>query len=281
MHITATKIAQWANTARARLSLPRLVRKLVHTAGSPLRVAFPAGDSTGLPGWDGELLSEHGSPWIPKGRSYWEFSCEVQVTNKANEDYNKRTKQTSSKVRKKSTLVVLTARRWSQKSRWLNTKRAERKWLDVRAYDADDLEQWLEQCAPVALEFGEELGLSGPNVESPVKHWEGWAQQSDPHISTEAFFIDRQAARERFIAELRGSLQAGESKLYAARADSVDEAAAFACGSIIAHPDLLAHTVVVTSAEGWRFVETNPSIKIAIAARPEIEAFQNVRPHHG
>src|SRR5206468_6012414 len=123
MRITATKIAQWAKTARARLSLPRLVRKLVHTAGTPLGAAFPAGDSTGLPGWDGELLSEDGSPWIPKGKSFWEFSCEAQVTKKANEDYNRRTKQIKSKIRKKSTFVVLTARRWSEKSRWLNAKR--------------------------------------------------------------------------------------------------------------------------------------------------------------
>ena len=270
MRITATKIAQWAKTARARLALPRLVRKLVHTAGTPLGVAFPAGDSTALPGWDGELLSEEGSPWIPKGNSFWEFSCEAQVTKKANQDYKKRTKQTKSKVRKKSILVVLTAQRWTQKSRWLNARRKENKWRHVRAYDADDLEQWLEQCAPVALEFGEELGLIGPGVESPVKHWEGWSRQSDPHISVDAFFIDRQDAREQFIKELRGGVQAGQPKLYAARADSFEEAAAFACASVVAYPELLAHTIVVTSTEGWRFVETNPSIKIAIAARPEI-----------
>jgi hypothetical protein len=228
MRITATRIAQWAKTARVRLSSPRLVRNLVHTAGTPVEAAFPASDSTGLPGWDGELLSEQGSPWIPKGKSFWEFSCKAEVTNKANEDYNKRTKQTLSKVRKKSTLVVLTARRWSQKSRWLNAKRKEKKWHDVRAYDADDLEQWLEQCAPVVLEFGEELGLIGPGVESPVRPWHGWSQQSNPNITAEAFFIDRQEARESFIAELRGGVQAGQPKLYAARADSVDEAAAFA-----------------------------------------------------
>ena len=165
---------------------------------------------------------------------------------------------------------MLTARRWSQKSGWLRAKQKEKKWIDVRAYDADDLEQWLEQCAPVALEFGEELGLIGSGVESPVKHWEGWSQQSEPHITADAFFIDRQEARERFIAELRGSLQAGQPKLYAARADSIEEAAAFACASIIVHPELLAHTVVVTSTDGWRFVETNSSIRIAIAARPEV-----------
>jgi len=89
MRITATKIAQWAKTARARLSLPRLIRRLVHTAGTPSQAGFPAGDSTALPGWDGELLSEQGSPWIPNGKSFWEFSCEAQVTTKANGDYTK------------------------------------------------------------------------------------------------------------------------------------------------------------------------------------------------
>ncbi|MFQ5757833.1 MAG: hypothetical protein ACE5H7_17295, partial [Acidiferrobacterales bacterium] len=112
--------------------------------------------------------------------------------------------------------------------------------------------------------------LIGQGVESVVKQWDGWSQQSDPPISAGALFIDRQNARERFVAELRCRFQAGQPELYAVRADSVDEAAAFVCASIIAHPDLMAHSVVVTAADGWRFVETNPSIKIAIAARPEI-----------
>lgn len=270
MYITATRIAQWAKTKKAQISLPRLIRRLLYTAGTPTHVDFPAGDSTGLPGWDGELVSEQGSPWVPKGKSFWEFSCEAAVTSKANKDYEKRTKKTPRKIRSKATLVVLSARKWSQKKAWLKRKREAKKWADVRAYDADDLEQWLEQTSPVALEFAEELGLTGQGVESGVKHWQGWSQQSDPSISAEAFFIDRQNVRERFVAELRRRFQAGQPELYAVRADSVDEAAAFVCASIIAHPDLMAHSVVVTSAEGWRFVETNQSIKIAIAARPEI-----------
>jgi hypothetical protein len=270
MHITATKIAQWAKTKKAQISLPRLIRRLVHTAGTPTQADFPAGDSIALPGWDGELLSDHGSPWIPKGKSFWEFSCEAEVTKKANKDYNKRTKKTPGKIRNKATLIVVSARRWSQKARWLKTKQKERKWANVRAHDADDIEQWIEQSPAVALEFAEELGLIGQGVESLVKHWERWSQQSDPPIRAEAFFMDRQNARERFIAELRRRLQAGQPGLYAVRADSGDEAAAFVCASIMAHLDLIAHSVVATSAEGWRFVETNPSIKIAIAARPEI-----------
>jgi hypothetical protein len=92
MKITATKIAQWAKTKKAQARLPWLIRRLVHTAGKPTEADFPAGDSTGLPGWDGELVSKSGSAWIPKGKSYWEFSCEATATRKANKDYEKTNK---------------------------------------------------------------------------------------------------------------------------------------------------------------------------------------------
>jgi hypothetical protein len=81
MRIIATQIAKWAGTKEAQGSLPRLVRRLVHAAGTPTQVAFPAGDSTRLPGWDGELASEYDSPWVPKGKSFWEFSCEAPLHN--------------------------------------------------------------------------------------------------------------------------------------------------------------------------------------------------------
>jgi hypothetical protein len=81
MQITATQIAKWAGTKEAQGSLRRLVRKVVHAAGTPTQVAFPAGDSTSLPGWDGELASEYNSPWVPKGKSFWEFSCAAPLRN--------------------------------------------------------------------------------------------------------------------------------------------------------------------------------------------------------
>ena len=138
-----------------------------------------------------------------------------------------------------------------------NERRGE--WVEVRAYDADDLEQWLEQSPAVALQFAEELGIAGPGVESIVKHWEGWSQQSDPSISAEAFFIDREGTREQFIMDLRRQVEVGQPKPYAIRADSVDEATAFVCAVLLAHEDLSAASLVVTEPSGWRFVEQNPS----------------------
>ena len=269
MHITAEKIAEWAKTKEAQAFLPRLVRRLVHAAGDSKQASFPAGESTALPGWDGELQSEHGSPWVPKGKSFCEFSCDAKITTKANKDYDKRTGQTSNKIRAKDSLVVITARRWSQKEKWLKEKRHAKQWAEIRAYDADDLEQWLEQSTAVALQFAEELGLRGPGVESIVRHWEDWSQQSHPSITREAFFIDRQDVPDRFLTDLQHRLEAGQLEPYTVRADSVDEAAAFVCAVLQTHPQLSATSLVVTHPTGWGYVEQNPTLKVAVAARPE------------
>jgi hypothetical protein len=235
-----------------------------------MQVAFPAGDSTSLPGWDGELASEHDSPWVPKGKSFWEFSCEESVTRKANGDDDKRTRQTLNEVRINSTFVFVSSRRWSQKARWLEGKRATREWVEVRAYDADDLEQWREQSPAVAFQFAKDLGIAGPGVEGVVKYWEGWSQQCDASISAEAFFIDRESAREQFIAGLRRQIEVGQPKPYAIRADSVDEATALVCAALLAHEDLSAASLVVTEPGGWRFVAKLFSIRSLVAGPPSL-----------
>ena len=43
-----------------------------------------------------------------------------------------------------ATFVFVTPRNWPRKEVWATEKAAHEDWKDVRAYDADDLEQWLE-----------------------------------------------------------------------------------------------------------------------------------------
>lgn len=270
MRITATQINDWAKSIEARGSLPKLVRRLIHSVGSPLKASFPAGDSTNMSGWDGELEMESGNAWVPNESSFWEFSCNVNVSTKANSDYNKRTKETPKETRLTSTFLFVTARRWGTKTRWAQLKNERNEWGNVRAYDADDLEQWLEQSSAVALRFAEELGLIGQGVESIFRYWEGWSQQSEPTILANAFLVDREKTRERLIDNLRQKIQNGEPESYSIRADSVDEATAFVCASLLDNPDLFTNSLVVTEVGGWRYVEQNPSLKIAIAAKPEV-----------
>jgi hypothetical protein len=172
LRIAAKDIERWAETREAQGELPRLIRRLAVLAGTVTEIAFPAGESVSRPGWDGQILSKDGDSWVPPGRSFWELSVRRDVATKAEEDYAKRTQETDQDTRQESTLVVLTARRWGKKEDWAAAKRAQGDWQNIRAYDADDLEAWLETSPAVALTFAEEIGLAGNGVESLVRHWQ-------------------------------------------------------------------------------------------------------------
>lgn len=277
MRVTATQIADWADTKEAQSNLPRLVRRLCFDAGSTRQIAFPAGDSTYTPGWDGVLYNEQGNAWVPVGASRWEMGCDKGITAKANSDYQKRTEQTVEIERLSTTFVFVTPRRWNAKSTWLVEQRAKAEWTNVLVFDADDLEQWLEQAPAIALQFAEELGLSGWGVESPVRYWLLWSQQCSPAITSEAFFIDRTQTRERLMEKINECLRQNSQHTLAVSADSQEEAAAFVVATLNENPEQVGSALIVTAPEGWRFVEANRQLRIAVAARTEIAATPTMR----
>jgi hypothetical protein len=226
LKISAKDIERWAEAREAQGGLPRLIRRLAVQAGTVTEIAFPAGDSVSRPGWDGQILSNNGDPWVPAGRSAWEVSVERNAATKANRDYKKRTQETDQDTRQQSTLVAVTARHWAKKGEWATEKRARGDWKDVRAYDSDDLEAWLEANAAIALAFAEEIGLAGFGVESLGRHWQSWAVQCEPAIAPSVFFADRQEAKDLLLTDLRKrTTGGGPNGAYAIRADSAAEAA--------------------------------------------------------
>src|SRR3546814_3886126 len=100
---------------------------------------------------------------------------------------------------------------WPGKGKWRDANAALNIWSDVRAYDADDIEQCLEQSPAVALAFGGELGLSGSGVEAVAGYFGRWAGQCRPVISSEALLAGRteQAAAhlERIRAIIGGQVR--------------------------------------------------------------------------
>jgi hypothetical protein len=264
--ITAAQLDDWADTAPAQADLPRLIRRLVHAAASTTQIAFPAGDSVVLPGFDGEMHSEEGNAWIPNGHSRWEVSCRKDVGTKANEDFEKR----AADARSNCAYVAVTARRWPGKARWQREKAAAGHWKDVRAYDADDLEQWLEQSPAVALAFAEELGLVGPGVESLASYVNAWGEQCSPAITADALLTGRGGRASELVGRVKCALAGKVQSSLAVRADSVQEAVAFVAAALCGDPTLAASALVVSSVDGWRFVAKNPGIRIAVAATPEI-----------
>ncbi|WP_200334847.1 hypothetical protein [Thiocystis violacea] len=169
-------------------------------------------------------------------------------------------------------MVVVTARRWAKKDEWSGHKQAEGTWRNVVAYDADDLEAWLEANPAIALSFAEDIGIAGDGVETVTHHWQQWSSQCQPSISPQALLAGRQDAKSKLLADLREHISQEKRGIYAIRADSAAEAAAFVCAAVLEAEEIADVAVVLTDAHGWRFVEVNPRLRLVIVVRPEIAA---------
>ena len=148
--LKAQQLHDWPqNSLEARQLFPVLVRKLIHSTGEELRhVDFPGYDNSQRHGWDGWLEADAATAWIPEGRSGWELGTDAHPRVKAERDYQIRVANVSANERADCTFVFVTPRNWPGKTAWEKEKSAARTWKAVRALDASDLEQWLEESVP-------------------------------------------------------------------------------------------------------------------------------------
>ena len=197
--IRARQIHDWADNKEARELLPVLLRKLIRSTGMDLRrLDFPGYDNAERKGWDGLLEAGAATPWIPNGKSCWEFSTRRDIGRKANGDYATRTRSVSAEERSECTFVFVTARNWQGKNAWESSKDSSGEWRAVRAFDASDLEQWLEESIPAQIWFAEKLEISGSGVETLCQFWERWSSASDPKITRTVFEPAIMAHRDTF-----------------------------------------------------------------------------------
>ena len=255
--IDASEIARWATRPEASQQLPTLVRRLIlATVPTASLLDMPDGSSVYLYGWDGKLTVPHGNPWVPSETSAWEFSTQANPTRKANEDYEKRTKDPLSIDASNATFVFLTPRRWPAKQKWETARRNEHRWADVKALDARDLAAWLEQAPAVAAWFARLTGQLPADGYIPLDEWwERWALAAQPSITPDLVV----AGRTQATGELAKWAQAPASSYYL-QAHTKDEAIAFLAASALSANGewggaLIAKSLVVESTDAWRSLE--------------------------
>ena len=272
IEIRAQRIENWADTTRAREELPALLRRLIHTTGEKIICAdFPAFDNAQRPGWDGLVETTMPTPWIPEGRSVWEVGCGKSPRRKANGDYYRRVEQVSRAKRGTMTFVFVTPRVWTGKREWATEKAAIGEWKGVRAYDADDLEQWLEQSAPTQVWFAERLDDKVNGYRSLDRCWSDWSQVCDPPLSAALF-----SEPEGSSAAFRRWLDTPPERPFVVAADSPGEALAYSCHLVNqARSDTDqpgAAALVFDAPEAlYRFRAANASPRIAIIHDTEVE----------
>ena len=222
--IRAREIEDWAGRIESRQELGVLVRRLVNSTGRDLSKAdFPAHDHAERHGWDGVVVASSPTPWIPEGESGWELSCDARPKGKANDDFAYRTQSIPPRERKACTFVFVTPRTLPGKAAWANEKARLGAWKDVRAYDASDLEQWIEQSVPVQIWLAERLGRPAAGYRSLAWFWTEWAAATKPALSPRLFA----PAVERHCGRFREWLVDSPVRPFTIAADSRDEAIAF------------------------------------------------------
>ena len=272
--IRTRDIQRWAqDNIHARQELAALLRRLIHSTGRNLtRVDFPAYDNAERRGWDGVIKTSAPTPWIPDGTSGWEVSCREDAWRKAESDYAARLKSVPPTERNATTFVFVTARSWKKKQDWANEKAALDQWKEVRAYDASDLEQWLEQSAPAQIWFAERLGQPVEDYRSIEKCWLTWAEACDPPLSPALFA----PSVERFAEKFEDWLNEEPDRPFIVAADSREEALVFlrclARSSKTGIPGLDDRMIVFDTSAALRRFDAGTRVPlVAVIHDPEVE----------
>lgn len=226
--ISETQIKQWAEHHEARSKLPVLVRRLItETTCDLLSLRFPGGNAVDLPSFDGITENAKATPWVPAGKSIWEMGCNENIAKKANEDYIKRSTEVDLIDRQKTTFIFVTPRQWPKKEYWIQEKKNENKWFDVRAYDAIDLATWLETTVSTSIWFEEIIGCGNNALMSSEKWWKNWSSVISPPLSYRIVATRRGNPAKELMDKIKN-----HNKIISIKAENKDEAIAFIIASL-------------------------------------------------
>ena len=246
--VTAQDIIQWTKTNRrqAQSTLPLLVRKLIIASVNPTLLNIPAGDSISVAGWDGILKVKEGNMFVPQGDSVWEFGTNARINIKANEDYEKRTKDPRGLNKKKNTFIFVTSQTWNKRSDWEKNKNCENEWAQVKGLNADDLETWLEQCPAVHRWFSRLIGKRPEGTWDIEQAWDGWSNVTQPACNMNLVLAGRQDQVDDLEKRLKG-----EASTIRISGESEDEAYAFALAVIKSNFQFSTRLLVVREVNEW------------------------------
>jgi len=278
LNITSRDIEDWGKdriASRSRLAV--LLRRLVNTTVEGIsQIDFPANDDSQRPGWDGIIDVVSGNHWVPSGKSGWEFGTNKEPKPKADKDYTKSLRLAKAE-RLQVTFVFVTTMRWAGKSDWVAHRRAEKQWKDVRAYDASDLEQWLEESIPAQVWFSNETHRPSKGTAALRSHWKTWSADCKPALVHSLFL---EALSDDAPKKFAKKLEANDTVTISA--DSRGEGLAFVDAAFASDEDLqdLRDRMVIFSEPGvLPALISRKARVIPVVASPELE--RELAPYRG
>lgn len=203
--ISAHQIDQWADAIEARALLPELVRRLIHATveRSQLEhIEFAGSEEGQRPGYDGttKVRVGGGNAKVPEAIAYWEMGANQNIKGKLDGDFDGRvTNREASGDYSGVTYIGITPRDYQNKGTWISDKKKLGLWGDVRVYDSNDLEQWLETAPAVALWLMPHVRRQNiGNLLDLSSYWENLQRRLKGKIPADVLLTSRQSAMNEF-----------------------------------------------------------------------------------
>lgn len=275
--VTRNHLEKWANTIFSKSTLPHLVPRLIRATTPPsTKVDMPWDSATYIGGWDGIVSCKEERAYVPLGISSWELGTAANCKEKADSDYEKRKNNPLGVDPQNATFVFVTPRLWTKKKEWIAAKKAEGHWKDVVAYDAVDLEQWLDSAPAVDRWLASQKGVEVCPFEGVMttdEFWNEWSTSPSIILTPECVT----AGREPEMSQLHSVLQ-DEPTIIGIRAPSSNEAIAFIVAAMKGLQDdaagrFHAQTLIIDSEANFRAITINSNHPLVIIPR-----FYNAQP---
>lgn len=187
--VTSTDLQQWADKRESEQYLPLLIRRLIINKVGFKNIRFidmPGGDSIWKPGSDGKLLTSVESVLGEKNKIYIiEFGESYRVNKKLQDDLKKRTEQLNGK-RTDAVFVFITTHKFKNKAKVLEEIRSKIEnsnlWADIKIFDADDVETWLDHDFATSAWLSDIIGRSSNGLKGFESFWNEWLASTEPSI---------------------------------------------------------------------------------------------------
>jgi len=270
--VTRDNIERWADTTFSKAALPYLISRLVRaTTPASTKANLPSGSATYIGGWDGIVICDTETSYVPLGTSLWEFGTASDCKGKANDDYEKRKNNPIGYTPKDSVFIFVTPRLWTKKEEWVTAKKAENHWKDVIVYDAVDIEQWLDVALSVSRWFAAQDGVGTypfDGIMTADEFWEEWSTGAKGLVLLPESVI---AGREYEKNQLLSTLQ-GEPSIKGIKASTKNEAIAFIIASAKTFPteeaDRFFSKALIVDTEGnFRGIRINTNTSLNLIPR--------------
>ncbi|MDR3257062.1 MAG: hypothetical protein LBT18_05445 [Endomicrobium sp.] len=179
--ITSTALQEWGKTRESQEKLPLLLRRLiVNDIGfnNILLIDIPGGDSIWKPGVDGKFIPKQTSILGEANKTYIiECGQSGDADKKFKDDLKKRTNKLNGQ-KTDAVFVFMTAHKWRNKADTVNkvkeTVENSNLWSEIKTFDADDIENWLEHDFATTAWLADILRKPSNGVKGFDSTWENW-----------------------------------------------------------------------------------------------------------